>query len=235
MEHFGTDLNTLGINRNSKKVQMSSNIEVKRICQHCGTEFTARTTVTKYCSHKCASAANKAKKRAEKMQKSNAETKRIITQPIQELKAKEFLTVTEVSRLIGCSRQNIYKLINSGKLKATNILEKKTIVRRLDLDELFTELPDTETIPEQQKQDINDWKQAGQFDISDCYTLTEIQDKYGISDRALHEIIKRNNIPKIKKDWYAYIPKPIIDQLLKYAQCNYKLFKIRFTKQEGKK
>jgi len=49
----------------------------------------------------------------------------------------------------------------------------------------------------------------------DCYTLTEVQDKYGISDRALYAIIERNNIPKIKKGWYAYVPKTIIDKLLK--------------------
>lgn len=36
----------------------------------------------------------------------------------------------------------MYKLIKTGKLKATNILEKQTIVRRSDLDELFTEVPD---------------------------------------------------------------------------------------------
>lgn len=194
---------------------MSSNIRVKRICQYCGNEFTARTTTTLYCSHRCASTAYKARKRAEKLQKSNTETKQIKNKLIEELKAQEFLTVTEVSMLINCSRQNVYKLINSGKLKATNILEKKTIVRRADLDMLFTEMPDIETIPEQQKQDINEWRQAGQFDISDCYTLNEIQDKYGISDRALHEIIKRNAIPKIKKGWYAYVPKLIIDDILK--------------------
>lgn len=193
---------------------MSSNIKVQRICQHCGNEFTARTTSTLYCSHRCNSAAYKARIRAEKVQKSNAETKQIKNQPIEELKAKEFLTVTEVSKLIGCSRQNIYKLINTGKLKATNILEKKTIVRRSDLDELFTEVPDIVTIPKQQKQDLNDWKQAGEFEIKDCYTLTEIQDKYGISETALQNLIKRESIPKIKKGWYAYVPKPIIDKYL---------------------
>ena len=118
---------------------MSSNIKVQRICQHCSKEFTARTTVTKYCSDKCSKAAYKARKRAEKVKQSNTETTRIKNQPIEQLKAKEFLTVTEVSKLIGCSRQNVYKLINTGKLKATNILEKKTIVRRCDLDKLFSE------------------------------------------------------------------------------------------------
>ncbi len=197
---------------------MSSNIKVQRICQYCGKEFTARTTVTKYCSHRCASRANKEKKRAEKVQKSNIETKKTKNKPIEELKAKEFLTVTEVSQLINCSRQNVYKLINSGKLKATNILEKKTIIRRVDLDALFTELPDTdirESIPEQQKKDLSTWREAGQFDISDCYTISEVQEKYGISDKALYDIIKRNHIPKIKKGWYAYVPKPLIDQVFK--------------------
>jgi excisionase family DNA binding protein len=193
---------------------MSSNIQVQRICQHCGTEFTARTTVTKYCSHRCGSAAIKALKRAEKIQKSNIETKQIKTKPIEELKVKEFLTVSDVSKLIGCSRQNVYKLINSGKLKATNILEKKTIVKRCDLDKLFKEIPETETIPEKQKQELNDWKQAGAFDITDCYSINEVQEKYKISETALYSLIKREDIPKIKKGWYAYVPKIIIDKYL---------------------
>lgn len=193
---------------------MSSNIQVQRICKHCGTEFTARTTVTNYCSDKCSKAAYKARKRAEKVQKSNSETKQIKAQPIEELKAKEFLTVTDVSKLIGCSRQNIYKLIHTGKLKATNILEKKTIVRRCDLDKLFKQVPEIETIPEQQKQVLSEWKEAGAFGISDCYTINEVLEKYSISETALHNLIKRESIPKIKKGWYAYVPKPIIDKLL---------------------
>lgn len=193
---------------------MSSNIQVQRICQHCGTEFTARTTVTKYCSHRCGSLANKAMKRAEKVQKSNTETKQIKTKPIEELKVKEFLTVSDVSKLIGCSRQNVYKLINMGKLKATNLLEKKTIVRRCDLDKLFEDVPEIETIPEQQKQELSDWKQAGAFDITDCYTINEVLEKYGISETALQNLIKRESIPKIKKGWYTYVPKLIIDKYL---------------------
>lgn len=195
---------------------MSSNIEIKRICQHCGNEFTARTTTTKYCSHKCNSAAYKAKKRAEKINKSNTETKHVKNKPIEDLKAKEFLTVTEASKLIGCSRQNIYKLINSGKLKATNILKKKTIIRRTDIDELFNNSELSKyTGLEKQITEMYNWKQAGNFDINDCYTLTEVQQKYNISESAVQQIIKRNNIPKIKKGWYAYVPKIIIDELLK--------------------
>lgn len=193
---------------------MSSNIRIQRICQHCGNEFTARTTTTRYCSKKCNSAAYKDKVKAGKVERSNKETRQIKEQPIKDLKEKEFLTVSEVSTLINCSRQNVYKLINSGKLKATNLLEKKTIVRRADLDELFTEMPEAKKIPEQQKQDLNKWKHAGQFDFTDCYTMTEATEKYNISETALNALIKREGIPKIKKGWYAYVPKPIIDEYL---------------------
>ena len=116
---------------------MSSNIQVIRICQYCGREFTARTTVTKFCGDDCAKRAYKAKQKTAKIEASNIETERIRIRPIEEIKAREFLTVTQVSRLIGCSRQNVYKLINMGKLRATNILKKKTIVKRSELDKLF--------------------------------------------------------------------------------------------------
>ena len=196
---------------------MSSNIEIQRICQHCGNEFTARTTVTQYCSDTCSKRAYKARLKVSKIEASNKETQRIKSQPIEELKAKEFLSVTQVSKLIGCSRQNVYNLINTGKLKATNILLKKTIVKRSDLDKLFkepTNRTQPEGIPETQKQELNNWVQAGGFDIADCYNLTEVQSKYGISETALQNLIKRNSIPKIKKGWFAYVPKTVIDKLL---------------------
>lgn len=215
MEHFSTKWNTLGKITTDITNIMSSNIQVQRICQHCGSEFTARTTTTLYCSHRCNSAAYKLKVKAAKVQRSNIETKQIKAKPIEELKAKEFLTVTDVSKLINCSRQNVYKLINTGKLKATNVLEKKTIIKRSDLDKIFNEIPETEAIPEQQKRDLYEWKQAGAYDIADCYTLNEVQNKYGISETALQNIIKREGIPKIKKGWYSYVPKILIDNLLK--------------------
>lgn len=196
---------------------MSSNIQVQRICQLCGKEFTARTTVTQYCSDTCSKRAYKARLRAGKVEQSNKQTQQKKNQPIEELKEREFLTATQVSKLIGCSRQNVYNLINTGKLKATNILLKKTIVKRSDLDKLFkepTNRTQPEGIPETQKQELNNWVQAGGFDIAGCYSLTEVQDKYGISETALQNLIKRNSIPKIKKGWFAYVPKTVIDILL---------------------
>lgn len=186
---------------------MSSNIQVQRICQHCGKEFTARTTVTQYCSDTCSKRAYKARLKVSKIEASNKETQRIKNQPIEELKAKAFLSIAETCKLIGISRRTVYRMIERGEL-ITGKAGKRTIIRRSDLEQLLFEQPRTvapqpESKPEQM-----------QFDISDCYNLTEVQSKYGISETALQNLIKRNSIPKIKKGWFAYVPKTVIDKLL---------------------
>jgi hypothetical protein len=70
---------------------MSSNIRVQKICEHCGNEFTARTTVTRHCSDNCAKRAYKARKRADKVEESNITTILIQSRPIRELKEKPYL------------------------------------------------------------------------------------------------------------------------------------------------
>lgn len=117
---------------------MSSNIEIQRICEHCGNEFTARTTVTRFCSHRCASTAHKRRLRAKKVERSNAETQRIKLQPIEELKAKEFLTVREVAQLLNCSLRSAYYYISNGTIKAVNLGQRATRVKRSEIDKLFS-------------------------------------------------------------------------------------------------
>jgi len=186
---------------------MSSNIKVQRICQHCGNEFTARTTTTLYCSTRCNSAAYKSKIRTGKVEISNEETRRIKTQPTEVLKAKEFLTVRDIATLLNCSVRSVYYYIETGTIRATNLGQRITRVKRSELYKLFEQprkvTPQPENTPEPM-----------QFDISECYTLTEVQEKYGISETAVQNLIKRNSIPKIKKGWFAYVPKTAIDKLL---------------------
>jgi excisionase family DNA binding protein len=183
---------------------MSSNIQVQRICQHCGIEFTARTTVTQYCSDPCSKRAYKARVRAGKVEKSNKQTQQIRNQPIEILKAKEFLKVSEVAALLNCSIRTVYYYIDNGTIKAINLGQRVTRVKRSDIDNLF-----------KQPQPLPPQPEEKEYNISDCYNLTEVQEKYSISEKTLHNLIKRNSIPKIKKGWFAYVPKTIIDNLLK--------------------
>ncbi len=72
---------------------MSSNIKISRMCLCCGTEFIAKTTVTKFCSQKCASKDYKRRQREKKISKSIEETQELKTQPILDAKEKAYLSV----------------------------------------------------------------------------------------------------------------------------------------------
>lgn len=118
--------------------QMSSNIQVQRICQHCGVEFTARTTVTQYCGDNCSKRAYKARIKASKIEASNKQTQRIKNQPIEELKAKAFLSIADTCKLIGISRRTVYRMIERNEL-IIGKAGKRTIIKRSDLEQVLFE------------------------------------------------------------------------------------------------
>lgn len=116
---------------------MSSNIQVQRICEHCGSEFTARTTVTRFCGDVCAKRAYKVRLKNQKVQRSNEETKAVIQKPIQELNSKQILTAKEVASLLNCSLRTVYYQIESGNIKAVNFGQRLTRIRRSEIERVF--------------------------------------------------------------------------------------------------
>lgn len=184
---------------------MSSNLKLIRVCQHCGNDFTARTTVTQYCSDTCAKRAYKARLRASKVEVSDKQTQLIRAKPIEEIKAKEFLTVRDVAQLLSCSIRTAYRLIENETINAVNLAERKTLIKRAEVDKLFAPPQPIQANYEPQQKE---WKE------SDCYTIAEVQNKYGISEAALYNLIKRNGISKMKKGLFVYVPKDTIDKIL---------------------
>jgi len=180
---------------------MSSRLQIKKLCEHCDEEFIAKTTVTKYCSHKCNQRAYKAKKRQEKIENATKQTTKKRVAPIEVLKAKEILTVKEVAKLLNCSVRTVYYYIDEGTIKATNLGQRLTRVMRSEIDKIF------------EKQIKADFEKPTNttYKIEDCYNLTEVQSLFGISEKALHNLIIRESIPKMKEGWYAYVPKEIIE------------------------
>jgi len=181
---------------------MSSNIRIQRICKHCGSEFTGKTTVTQYCGDRCAKQAYKLRGRTLKIEHSNEETFNTKISPLKHLQAKEFLNVREVATLLGCSIRTVYYYIGSGKINAVNLSQRLTRVKRSEIDKLF-EQPASETV-----QDMI------QYNLSDFYSMKEVETKYGISEKALYELIKRNSIPKIKNSRNVFVPKILIDKIM---------------------
>ncbi|MCF8307856.1 MAG: helix-turn-helix domain-containing protein [Bacteroidales bacterium] len=178
---------------------MSSNINIQKICQHCGAEFTAQTTKTRYCSHKCANRAYKARKRNKKVETAKNETRQIKNRPLEELTAKDFLSITDTYRLLGVSRRTVYRMINRGDLNATKI-GGRTIITRSDIELLFME-----SKPKKPKK--TDYK----YTIS----INEAIEKYNISEKAFYELRKRHKIPKIKKGKFSFVPESLLEKYLK--------------------
>lgn len=101
---------------------MSSNIRLKRICQHCDRTFIAKTTVTKFCSDDCAKKNYKKRQKEQKVTQAilevNAELKErnnaINEKPENgsDTKTKsELFRVQDMAELIGVGERTLYRLI----------------------------------------------------------------------------------------------------------------------------
>ncbi|MES2268568.1 MAG: hypothetical protein V4520_17515 [Bacteroidota bacterium] len=97
------------------------------------------------------------------------------------------------------------------RLRPVNIKVKKTLISRREVDKLFL-LPHAPMIT----------RSEDEINVEACYFIGEIQKKYGISEKALHDLINRHGLPKLKMGKYTYVPKAKIDQLLNptYSKFN---------------
>lgn len=195
---------------------MSSNIKIKKICQHCSLEFIARTTVTKYCSHKCAQRAYKANVRELRLQLSKTDSQIEVKQskPKQnpdtyfEIKTLDYLTVREAAALLKCDRRTVYRLIKSGRLPAGNLSIRRIRILKKDIDALFVIQKDSI------QKTVNADEELEYTPLKDCYTIGQILKEYNLSQMSLDTLIKRHNIYKFQKGRFVYIPRKLIEPIL---------------------
>ena len=107
-------------------------MEVKRICQWCGKPFIAQKTTTCYCSPQCSKRGYKHRMMERKMELRHM-------QEMQELRSslekQEYFTFSQAARLMGVSRQYIYKCkppvhLQTGKGRETPCIpaQRKDVV-----------------------------------------------------------------------------------------------------------
>jgi excisionase family DNA binding protein len=184
---------------------MSSNLFVKRICEYCGNTFTAKTTVTRFCSKKCNSRNGKQRVRELKIKASELEVKQTVALGVAKQVSAEFLSVMEASKLLGICTKTIYNIIYSGRIKAIRLSERKIIIKRTEIDKIFEQ-------PEFLVKKVEKPKKRPPTRY--CYTMAEAQDKFNFSEKALYELIKRNNIPKYQNGWYTYVLKSDLERII---------------------
>lgn len=128
-----------------KSVQMTASKErILKICEYCGKSFYALKSTTRYCSKQCNSYAYKAARREEKVKMAETMSHRKASEKsMSEILMKEYLTIQEVAILLGLSRQTIYNMVYSGKLRASKITSRLSLIRKRDIDYLVDSLPYT--------------------------------------------------------------------------------------------
>ncbi|MDD3038110.1 helix-turn-helix domain-containing protein [Bacteroides sp.] len=186
---------------------MSSKIEIQKKCDWCGTVFTARKTTTAYCSHKCANLAYKDRVRKQRVESLQIEfNKKAQKNPDLE---KEYLTPTEVSKLLGIGRTSTYRYIRTGQIKVVRF-NGKTLIRRIDIEQMFDFL---------QVQDVES-KPKEKASITEFYTTAEVKEKYNVVDSWIFVVAKKHNIPRTFNRGKTYWSKKHIDNYFAKKAAN---------------
>jgi len=196
-------------------------MKVRKICEHCGLEFIAQTTVTRYCSKTCNSRAYKVNVRELRVKLTEA-TQEIPSQTTSkpkedptsyfELKTLDYLTVKEAAILLKCDKRTVYRMVKNGSIPAANLSIRKIRLLKKDIDTLFEIKLQIEQNPPEDLEML-DWTP-----LKDCYTIGQIQKEFNISETSLKNLIQRHNIPKFQKGKFVYVPRVKIDHILKRIQ-----------------
>ena len=178
----------------------TSSIRIKKICQWCGAEFEAQKVSTKYCSHRCANLAYKQATREKRVKQVEAETHFIKSEkPKENIKDKEYLSIAQVSVLLGLSLQAVYKMIYAGHLVAYKLSSRLSFVKREEIDKMLNANPY-----------VKKNRSKGE-DITEFYTTAEIKEQYGVKESWLYKIAKEHNIPRTFNRGKTYWSKKHID------------------------
>lgn len=125
---------------------MSSNIRIKKICQHCKQSFIAQKTVTKFCSLTCAQRNYKKRKREEKI------TQTILTVNDQTLERyalassaggakpgthrldREWINIQDIAELLGVGERTLFRAIKDKDFPKVKIGRRLLFNKQFVLD-----------------------------------------------------------------------------------------------------
>ena len=96
------------------------NMEIIRICQWCGKEFTAQTVATKYCCDKCAKTAYKHRKRQEYIQLTNRKSEITLAER-DEKEIPLVMTTALADKYLGVHISSIYRYLEKGMIKGLQL------------------------------------------------------------------------------------------------------------------
>ena len=193
-----------------------------RKCAFCGREFTVNSGMQKYCCEKCAAEAKRErKKRTQDFM--NA------VEPLAELQGQEYFTFSKAAVLMGCTRQYIYKLVAQGKLKASRIGGRMSLVRKADIEAMLEASPYCRVLPfaKPKATDGSNAKAKAKnrgtaqveerTEVPEYYSGEEVMAKFKVKQSWLYTSAKRNAVPMCRIAGKNYYSRRHIEELLGMA------------------
>ena len=192
-------------------------MELQKHCIYCGKVFTAQRVSTMYCSNKCNSRHYKQKIKEEKIRKTEEGDLNKLNKPKDEILSiiknvpntyvktiddKKYLNIKETYLLLNISRSSLWRLMKNREISYIKI-KNKTLFRKEDIDVFISKSNVVELFPLID----NNFKQYL------YYSIGEIEEIFGISNKALYMLIKRHNLKKVHQDPYVYILKKDIHNI----------------------
>lgn len=167
-------------------------INVIRICEFCGEQFSAKTTTTKYCSLSCNRRAYKKNQRDKKIEISELRTQYVKREKVTHTDA-EILTIAQAATLLGSTnRRCIERLIAAGKLKATRITPRKIRILRIDVLALFDNNIQLDREAFKNEDDDVLTAEHTKAMVDKLYTIDELKVLFSKKRDALYCYLRRN-------------------------------------------
>ena len=182
-----------------------------RICAHCGKEFSPQSGSQKYCCEQCADTAKQNKK------KQKREMFKAI-EPMAMVQCQEYLTFANAAILMGCTRQYIYKLVGQGRLKASRLSRRMSLIKKSDIEDMLDASPYERVLPmvkpKGKKPDVK--KPASIYqdaeEVLDYYSGEDVMRIYKVKQSWLYSRAKAHKILMCKIAGKTYYSKRHIDE-----------------------
>ena len=158
--------------------------------------FHGKKTTTNYCSPQCSKRGYKHRMKERRMEMREFQE---MLEVKNKLESQEYFTFSQAARLMGVSRQYVYKLVKEDKLRASRLSSRMSLIRRTDIELMLKTKPYEVLRPKDE------------FDVTEYYTAEQIAEKYKVNAKWVWTYTRQNNVPKVRIRQFNYYSKKHID------------------------
>lgn len=169
--------------------------KIKKKCSICGQEFYALQLRATCCSLKCSRVLYKRRRREISHQQKLTQ----IATSVDD--TRDWISVKEATALYAVCKDTIYNLIKEGSISSINLNKRLTRVRKAELEERFQHrnkiLRENSSPPHK----------LYSLEPKDCFTIGEVTEKFGISEKTVYDTIRKYSIPIRQIGRFVYVPR----------------------------